>query len=67
MGEAPARIEPAPDDIDQEGLRGEFGRRRRQGSLLPATFEQMQLPGGDRHAHHGTWSPATAAAGEYDG
>jgi hypothetical protein len=29
MAEAPLRINPSADDVDEEGLRGEFARRRR--------------------------------------
>ncbi|KRR14964.1 hypothetical protein CP49_23375 [Bradyrhizobium valentinum] len=38
-GELPPRIEPAPDHVDEECLQGEFGRRRRRNSPLPARLE----------------------------
>jgi hypothetical protein len=60
MAKPPPGIEPAPDHVDQERLRGELGWRWRCRAALPARSEQVQLPPWavvDRPPVHfdGTW------------
>jgi hypothetical protein len=45
VGEPPARIDPSPDNVDQESLRGEFAWCWWCRAALPAAAKQMQLPG----------------------